>query len=214
MSETAVNRSAKKTGASSRFSAKYIAFVGIFGAISAVLMILEFPLPFAPPFYKLDFSEVPVLISSFSLGPIAGMLTELIKVVLHVLFKGSSTAGVGDVANFMVGCFFVVPAGIIYLQRKTKKNAIIGMAVGTVLMVAAGCLVNAFILLPTYARVFNMPIDTLVGMGTAVNSNVNSIFTFVMLCVAPFNLVKGVAVSVITFFLYKRVSGFIHHAAE
>ena len=206
------NNSGRSVSSVSRFSAKYIAFVGIFGAIAGVLMFFEFPLPFAPSFYKLDFSEVPVLIGSFSLGPLAGVLIELIKILIHLVLKGTSTAGVGELANFIIGCSFVVPAGIIYLAYKTRKTAIIGMMAGTLIMTVIGCFVNAFVLLPTYAVAFHMPIDTLIGMGTAVNPRINSLLTFALLAVAPFNLFKGVLVSVITFLLYKRVSGLIHRA--
>ncbi len=196
--------------AGGRFSAKYVAFVGIFGAIASVLMFLEFPLPFAPPFYELDFSEVPVLIGSFALGPVAGVLIELIKILIHLVIKGTHTAGVGEIANFIIGCSFILLAGIIYVRHKTKKNAIVGMIAGTLLMTVIGCFVNAFILLPAYGAAFNMPIDALIEMGTAVNKSINSLFTFVAFAVAPFNLFKGVVVSVITMLLYKHVSGLIH----
>ena len=186
-----------------------LAFIGMFGAIAAVLMFLEFPLPFAPGFYKLDFSEVPVLIGSFALGPIAGVFIELIKILIHFVIKGTSTAGVGELANFLIGIAFVLPAGIIYSLGKTRKRAIIGMIVGTLTMVAAGCFINAFVLLPTYAKAFEMPMDALIAMGTAVNPHVNSLLTFALLCVAPFNLLKGIVVSIVTMLLYKRISSLI-----
>ncbi len=186
-----------------------IAFIGMFAAIASVLMFIEIPLPFAPPFYKLDFSEVPVLIGTFSLGPVAGILIELIKIFVHLLFKGTQTAGVGELANFFVGCAFCVPAGLIYRRRKTKRDAIISMAVGTVFLIIAGCLMNAYVLLPAYASAFHMDLSALIAMGTAVNTSVDSLLTFVVLCVAPFNLLKGILVSVITFVLYKRISRFV-----
>ena len=196
-----------------RFSARYISFVGIFGAIAAVLMYLEFPLPFAPAFYKLDFSEVPVLISTFALGPLAGVMTELVKILIHFIIKGTSTAGVGEAANFLIGCAMILPAGLIYRVRKDKAHALFGMAAGTVIMAAAGCFINAFVVLPAYANAFHMPIDALVEMGTAVNPSITNVFTFVVLAVVPFNLVKGVLVSAVTWLLYKRVSGLIKGAA-
>ena len=208
-----LNNSRRKA-AGSRFSAKYIAFVGIFGAIASVLMIFDFPLPFAPSFYKLDFSEVPVLIGTFALGPVAGIFIELIKILIHFVIKGTHTAGVGELANFIIGCSFLIPAGLIYRAGKTKKRALIGMAAGTVTMAAVGCLVNAFVLLPAYAAAFHMPMDSLIGMGTAVNGAIKDVFSFALLAVAPFNLVKGVIVSAMTFLLYKRVSGLIHRAGE
>ena len=197
-----------------RFSAKYLAFTGIFGAIAAILMFIEFPLPFAPSFYELDFSEVPVLIGSFAMGPLAGVFIELIKVLVHLVIKGTHTAGVGELANFVIGCSFVIPAGIIYMHHKTKKTAIIGMVAGTLIMAGIGCFLNAFVVLPAYASAFHMPIDSLIAMGTAVNAKINSLFTFVMLAVVPFNIVKGIVVSIVTMLLYKRVSGLIHRAAE
>ena len=186
-----------------------LAFIGMFGAIAAVLMFFEFPLPFAPGFYKLDFSEVPVLIGSFALGPIAGVFIELIKILIHFVIKGTSTAGVGELANFLIGIAFVLPAGIIYSLGKTRKRAIIGMIVGTLTMVATGCFMNAFVLLPTYAKAFEMPMDALIAMGTAVNPHVNSLLTVALLCVAPFNLLKGIVVSIVTMLLYKRISSLI-----
>ena len=175
--------------------------IGMLGAVSVVLMMFEIPLFFAPSFYKIDLSEIPVLIGTFAMGPVAGMFIELIKVVLHMLFKGSSTAGVGDFANFLIGCAMIVPAGLIYQKKKSKKSAVIGMI---------GCFLNAFVLLPAYGKAFGMPVDALVAMGTAVNPAINSLLTFVVLAVAPFNILKGLIVGVITFLLYKHVSPILH----
>jgi riboflavin transporter FmnP len=180
--------------------------IGMLGAISVILMSFDIPLWFAPSFYKIDLSEVPVLIGTFAMGPAAGAVIELIKVLLHMLFKGTSTAGVGDFANFLIGCAFVVPAGLIYKRKKSKKNAIIGMVVGGVFMIVAGCFLNALVLLPAYATAFGMPMDALVAMGTAVNSHITNVTTFALLAVAPFNLLKAVIVSVITLILYKYIS--------
>ncbi len=182
-----------------------LALIGMFGAVAAVLMLLEIPLPvIAPPFYKLDFSEVPVLIGTFSLGPVAGILIELVKVLLKLVIKSSTTAGIGDLANFLVGCAFVVPAGIVYKKIRTRKGAVIGMILGVVTMMIVGSLLNGFVLLPAYAAAFG-GMDAIIAAGTAVHGSVTSVFTFVALCVAPFNLLKGLIVSVITFFLYKRI---------
>ena len=184
--------------------------IGMLGAVSVVLMMFEIPLFFAPSFYKIDLSEIPVLIGTFAMGPVAGMFIELIKVVLHMLFKGSSTAGVGDFANFLIGCAMIVPAGLIYQKKKSKKSAVIGMIAGTLFMAFIGCFLNAFVLLPAYGKAFGMPVDALVAMGTAVNPAINSLLTFVVLAVAPFNILKGLIVGVITFLLYKHVSPILH----
>ena len=190
-------------------SARGITVIALLSALATVLMFIEIPLPFAPSFYKIDFSEVPVLIGTFALGPMAGVLIELIKNLLHIVVKGSDSAFVGELANFILGCSLVIPASLIYLRTKTKKSAIAGLVVGTICFVIAGCLLNAYLLLPVYATMYHMPIDALVAMGTAVNPNITSLTGFVFMAVAPFNLLKGVLVSVVTFVLYKQVSPII-----
>lgn len=194
----------KNTG--SRSDVRTLVQIGMLGAVSVILMMFEIPLWFAPSFYKMDLSEVPVLIGSFAMGPAAGALIELVKIILYLVFKGTTTAGVGDFANFLIGCSFIVPAGMIYSRRKSKKSAIIGMTVGGLFMIAAGCVLNAFVLLPVYGKAFGMPMDALIGMGTAVNPAITSLTTFALLAVAPFNLLKAVIDSVITLLLYKYIS--------
>ncbi len=192
---------------------RMITQIGMLGAIAVVLMLFEIPLPFAPSFYEIDFSEVPVLIGCFAMGPLAGALIELVKIILNFLINGTMTAGVGEIANFIIGCSFCVPAGIIYKKNKTRNGAILGMIFGTVFMTVLGCFVNAYILLPTYAAAFKMPIDGLIAMGTAVNESINSLLTFVMLAVVPFNLLKGILVSIIVLCIYKKISPILklHH---
>ena len=188
-----------------RRGARYVAFVAMFGAIAAVLMLFEIPLFFAPSFYKIDLSEIPVLMCSFYLGPVAGVICELLKIIVKLLLKGTSTMFVGDFANFVVGCTFVLPASIIYHVKKSKKSAIIGMASGTAVMTVFGSLFNAVYLLPKFANIFGMPLEAIIGMGTEVNRAINSVSTLVLFAVVPFNLLKGIVVSVATFFLYKRL---------
>lgn len=190
-------------------SVKSMVIMAILGAIAVVLMLFEIPLWFAPPFYELDFSEVPVLIGAFALGPIAGIIIEFIKIILNLIFTGTLTAGTGELANFLIGCSFVVPAAIIYHRNKSYKSAIKGLIIGTLCMVVLGAFMNAYVLLPAYAYFFKMPIGALVEMGTAVNSSINNLSTFVFYAVIPFNLLKGVVVSLITLLVYKRISGVI-----
>lgn len=181
--------------------------VGMLGAIATVLMLFEFPLPFiAPPFYELDFSEVPVMIGAFALGPLAGASIELVKVLLNLLINGTATAFVGEIANYLLGCAFVMPAAFLYKKKKTKKCALVGMVVGTLFMTLLGCLLNAYVLLPTYAVAFSMPVDAIIGFGRSINENINSVLSFCLIVVAPFNLIKGCAISLITLLLYKHVS--------
>ena len=180
--------------------------IGMLGAIATVLMLFEFPIPFiAPPFYELDFSEVPVLVGAFALGPMAGASIELVKILINLLINGTATAFVGEIGNYLLGCSFIIPAALIYKKRKTKKNALIAMVIGTIVMTVFGCFLNAYILLPTYATAFGMPIDAIVGMGSAINANINDVMTFVIIAVAPFNIIKGIIVSVITLLIYKHI---------
>lgn len=183
--------------------------IGVLGAAAAVLMLFEIPLWFAPGFYKLDFSEVVVLIGSFALGPAAGMMIELVKVLVNLLINGTMTAGIGEIANFIIGCSFVVPASVIYAKHKDRKHAVIGIALGTLFMATAGSLLNAYLLLPAYAKAFGMPIDSLVAAGTAVNPSINSLSDLVLLAVAPFNILKGAASGLITIAVYKKLSPII-----
>lgn len=190
----------------SKIGVRTIVQIGMLSAIAIVLMLFEVPLPFAPSFYEIDFSEVPVLVGCFVMGPLAGAVIEFVKILLNLLINGTATAGVGEIANFIIGCAFCVPAGIIYKRNRTRKGAIIGMVTGTLIMTVMGCFINAFILLPVYAKAFGMPIEALVEMGTAVNANITSLSTFVIFAVAPFNLLKGILVSLIVFLIYKKIS--------
>ena len=122
-----------------------------------------------------------------------------------MVMKGTTTAGVGELANFLIGCAFVMPAAWIYKTQKTKKNAMIGMAVGTVFLAAAGGLLNAFVLLPAYGKAFGMPIETFIQMGSAVHSSVNGLLTFALLIIAPFNIFKYALTSLIVFVIYKKI---------
>ena len=195
-----------KTGHKKRFSTRNIAIIGMLSAVAFVLMLFEIPLGFAPPFYKIDFSEVPILIGSFALGPVAGVVIELCKILLKLAIKGTTMAFVGDFANFIIGCSFVIPASIIYHVKKSRKTAIIGLVVGGAVMTVFGSAFNAVYLLPKFAELYGMPLEAIIAMGTAVNSNINSVTTMVLFAVVPFNLLKSILVSIITIILYKRIS--------
>ena len=189
---------------------RYITYTAILSAIAGVLMLFEIPLFFAPSFYKLDLSELPVLICTFYLGPVAGVISELVKVMLKLILKGTSTAFVGDFANFAVGCSFVLPATIFYHSRPNRRRAIWGLVTGTLVMTIFGSAFNAIYLLPKFAALFGMPLDVIVGMGTKVNGAITSVPTLVLFAVVPFNLLKGVVVSLLTMLLYKRISPLLH----
>lgn len=192
------------------FNTKNIVLMAVFSALSGVLMVWEFPIPFiAPSFYEIDLSEIPVLIGSFIMGPVAGVIMEAVKILVKLMIKGTTTAYVGDFANFCVGCCLIVPASIVYQKMKTKKGALIGMGIGTLTMAVAGVALNYFIMIPFYVKAFGMPLHKIINAGAGINPWVSNKFTFVLICVAPFNIVKGLIDSFVTFVLYKRISTFI-----
>jgi len=184
--------------------------IALLGATAALLMLFEIPLFFAPSFYKLDFSEVAVLVGAFSLGPVAGIVIEAVKILLNFLIDGSVTAGIGELANFIIGCSYIVPAAAIYKRNKTRRNAIAGLAAGTVTMVIAAALMNLYVLLPVYASAFRMPVDAIVQMGTKVNSSIKDIYTLILFATVPFNVLKGFLSSLVTVLIYKKLSPVLH----
>lgn len=210
LAAVAVQKAAdKKHGVKRKiFTTRMMTVVGMFSAIATVLYLFDFPLPFlAPGFYKVDFSELPVLIGSFAFGPVAGVMIEFCKVLLKILIKGSNTAFVGDLANFTVGCSLLLPAGAVYEFWKSKKGAVAGCITGTMCMTVFGTLFNAVYLIPKFVVLYGMPsVDSIIGMGNAVNPAITNLTTFVCLAVAPLNLLKAGVISVITMLVYKPLS--------
>ena len=187
--------------------ARRISIIGICSALAAVLHMMDFPLLFlAPEFYKLDFSELPVMLCGFFLGPSAAVACEGVKILLKLLMKGTSTAFVGDFANFAVGCSLVLPAVILYHIHKSRKSATAGLIVGTLVLTVFGSAFNAIYLLPKFAQLYGMPLDAIINMGSKIHASITDVTTFVLLCVAPLNLIKGVMISILTLLLYKRVA--------
>lgn len=181
-----------------------VAAIGVLSAISLLLFLFDFPIPFLiPNFYKMDFSDLPALFGGFAFGPVAAVLIEFVKILLKLVIKGTSTAFVGDFANFITSCCFVLSATILYWFHKTRKTALLSCVIGTVCLTVAGSFLNAFFLLPAFAELYGMPLDKIVAMGTKVNPAIQNVTTFVLFAVAPFNLLKGVAVSAITLLIYK-----------
>ena len=184
--------------------------IAILGACAFILMYFEIALPFiAPTFYKLDFSEIPVLIGGFALGPLSAVVIELIKILLKLLFKPTTTAFVGELANFLVGCAFAVPAALYYQKNRTRKGALISLLIGTLCMALAGFAVNLWLVIPAYVSIMHFPLEAIIGAGAAIVPVVDSVFMLVLCCTTPFNLIKGILLSILTFLLYKRISPFL-----
>lgn len=191
-------------------SVRTLTKIAVLSAVAFVLMYFDFPLPFIPSFYKLDFSETAVMAGGFAMGPGAACAIEGLKILLKILFKGTDTAYVGELANFLIGCAYVLPASFLYRNKKTKQQALIGLVAGTLCMTAVGVIINYAVLLPAYSFFYQLPMDVLIGMGTALIPAITDKLTFVLLATTPFNIIKGILVSVLTVLLYKRISPLLH----
>lgn len=187
--------------------------ISMLSVIAFMLMFIEVATPFFPPFLKIDISDLPALIGAFALGPIAGITIELLKNILHGIFVGG-TAFVGEFANFIVGSILVCVAGYIYNRRKTRGMAISALIAGTLVMTAAATILNYFVFLPLYETILHFPISAVVAMGNKVNGNIKDLNSFVVLAIAPFNLIKGVILSILTSVVYKNVSPILHKEGE
>ncbi|SDJ93453.1 ECF transporter S component [Natronincola ferrireducens] len=185
------------------FSTSNLVKMSILAIFSYVLMLVSFPLPIFPGFLKLDLSDVPPLIGGFALGPVAGMLIQLIKNILHFITK-TSTGGVGELSNFIVGSSYVITASFIYHLKKDRTHAIVGVILGTIFMAVTGALSNTYLILPFYSNF--MPIDAIVKMGTVINSRIVDVPTLVLYGITPFNIFKGAVIACITLLIYKKIS--------
>ncbi len=184
--------------------------ISLLAVMAFVLMFMDMALPIFPSFLKIDLSDLPALLGAFALGPVAGIIIELFKNVLILMFKGTQTGFVGEIANFIVGSLLVGTAGTIYKLNKSRKTAIIGLIAGTIVMSVVASVLNYTVLLPLYAKVYKAPIDAFVSMGTAINPAIKDLKSFVLLSILPFNLLKCIVVSAITIPVYKRVSPILH----
>ena len=189
-----------------------IASCAILSAMAAILMYFEISptlllLPF-PDFLKFDLSEIPVLIGTFALGPVWGVIIELIKNLIHL--PASGTMGVGELSNFLTGSIFVLTAGLIYRKIRTKKGAAVSMIIATIVLSAASVPVNYFINLPFYAKAFNFPLEAIIATSAKVNPLVKDTVSLLLAVFVPFNLIKGTVVGIVTFFVYKPISKLIN----
>ena len=183
--------------------------VGLLAAIAFILMYLEFPLPIAPPWLKVDVSDFPALLAGFSLGPVAGVVVETIKVLLFAVLRGTQTGYVGELANLLMGIAFVLPAAWIYLRHKTFKRAILGTVAGIVAMAIAAGILNYWVLIPLYSQTM-LPMEAIIEACQAIVPSVNSVAGYVFVFAVPFTLLKGLLDGILVFLLYKRLSPLLH----
>ena len=185
-------------------NARTVVFIGMLGAISAVLMSINVRLPFAPTFLKFDIAELPALFAGFFLGPVSGCLVIVVKIVLKLLLQGTETAFVGELMNIIGSSAFVLPAALIYKYIHTKKGALISLSVSTVLVSIVAIFLNAYIAFTMYSALYGIPMEAILEMGSSVNPLVHDNVTLMLYGVFPFNLVKHGVTSLVTYLVYKR----------
>ena len=191
-------------------SVRKLAMTAMLGAVASVLMLIEFPIPFLiPSFVKMDISELPALIASFSIGPVSGVVVCLIKNLVNLPFTGSG--GSGELCNFLLGCAFVIPAGVIYRLKKTRVGALIGSLCGAACMALISFPLNLFITYPFYSQF--MPIETILQQYQALIPAVNSLEACLLIFNLPFTLLKGLLATALTFLVYKPLARFIKGSA-
>ena len=189
---------------------RYIAVTGMLSAVSAVLMMLSFSVPFMPFFIKMDFSEMPALIASFSIGPWAGVTVCLVKNLINLPF--TNTGGVGELSNFVLGAVFVATAGVIYRRKKNRKRALLGSVLGAACMAALSLPSNYFVMYPIYGKL--MPLDQILGLYQAIAPGVDGLLQCLLFFNVPYTFFKGAADAAVTFWLYKPISRLIHQEGK
>lgn len=182
-----------------------LAMIALLSALATVLMALSFSVPFMPSFIKMDFSELPALLASFSLGPGAGVLVCLIKNLVNLIF--TTTGGVGELSNFLLGVTFVLPAGLIYRLKKSRAGALIASGVGSLAMGLISLPINYFITYPIYAKM--LPITTIVSMYQAILPSVDGLLSCLIVFNMPYTFLKGILNAVICFVIYKPLSPYL-----
>lgn len=191
-----------------KVNTRKLVLTAVLGAIASVMMMepFSFPIPIMPSYIKMDFSEVPALIASFSMGPISGAAVCLIKNVINAFF--SKTGCIGELSNFLLGVAFVVPAGYVYKFKKNRTGAVIASITGSVTMALTGVATNYFIIFPLFSK-YLMPIESIIGMYQKIMPSVDGMLMCLLIFNLPFTLVKGLIDSALTFLIYKRISPLI-----
>ncbi len=183
----------------------YLIKIALFGAVSGVLMLIEAPLAIFPEFLKIDISDLPAVIGAIVMGPLAGALVEVVKILLNFILNGTITGGIGELANLMIGVSLVVPIGLVHKKIKSVKGAVIGSLLGVVCMSLIGAFMNYTVLLPMYGRLFYMDFVAIGQELPFFGQYINSLWDFVLYSIIPFNLLKGILVTIITGIIYKFV---------
>ncbi|MBQ4207747.1 MAG: ECF transporter S component [Clostridia bacterium] len=206
---TSAPRKSRQTTPRSR-KLRRIASTGMLAAVAFALMFVEFPIPMLiPPFIKFDFSDLPALLGAFAFGPWTGVLIELLKNLLHIALKGTSSAFVGELCNFLLGSVMCLVAGLLYKRKKTKKSAVLGSLIGCLAMALASVPLNYFLVYPAYEVAFHLPMENIVAMYSAILPAADNLLKCLVIFNLPFTFVKGLADAVICILIYKPLSPFL-----
>ncbi len=203
-----------------KISARSIAVTAMLSAVAFVLMFIEFPIPVMPAFIKFDISDLPALLGAFALGPVYGVIIELLKNLLHGVIKGSTSAWIGELSNFMLGAIMCLVAGFIYKAKKTRVSAIAASILGAVIMGIASLAVNYFVIYPMYFILAGYPKEVVIGMYQAILGTIaeiptkDALFNCLLVFNVPFTIVKGLVDALICYFIYKPLSRLIHGAKK
>ena len=185
---------------------KNITRIAILATLGAILMLIDFPIFVAPGFYKMDLGDLPCLIGAFAMGPVPALFIQIIKILLKMLFKPTSTAFIGEIAAFIFSSSYCLSASIIYQNNKTKKGAVKALIIGSIVMIIVSVLANYLFIIDAYSKLYGMPLEAIIGLGQAIFPIINSKLSFVLCCVLPFNIIKVICVDLFTMLLYKHIS--------
>ena len=186
---------------------KHLTLAALMGAMAFVLMYFSFSVPVISPFAEFDLSAIPELIGGFVLGPVGGMEIITVKILLKLVFKGSSSMMTGEVQNFILETAFVLPAAIWYQKHKTKKGALQGIILGSIISIIISIFTNVYLIFPAYIKLYGMDWDSIIAICTAVNPGIKNIPTLIAFSIVPFNIISRAITSVVTILVYKKISG-------
>lgn len=193
---------------------KNISSIAVLGALGAVLMLFDFPIAIAPSFYKIDLGDLPCLIGAFALGPVPALFIQIVKIIIKLLLKPTSTAFVGELAAFIFSSVYCVSAAIIYQQDKTRKQAIKALICSSLIMAVVATIGNYLFIIPAYVELYHIPLEVIISMGQAIFPFISDKLSFVLCCVLPFNLIKALIVDILTALLYKRISPLLKEKSQ
>lgn len=194
-----------------RITTRSLVVTAMLSAVAFVLMFIEFPIPMLiPSFVKMDISDLPALLGSFALGPVYGIVIEFLKNLLHIIFKGTSSAYIGELFNFLCGSFLCVAAGLIYYLKRNRKGAVLGCLIGCAIMAILSVPLNYFLVYPAYVVCYGMPMEAIIGMYQAILPSADSLIKCLVIFNLPFTFCKGLLDAVLCFLIYKPLSPLLH----